>query len=196
MSAELPTIFAAPKVWQYGPHLEIHLRFARDAIAQLTPWQLGEFLRVMGIEGAYQSCLDVVKHAGRYDDWRYPSLSLGIWHLDSLGPIGVKLGPYSDPCGAYLGIPPEFANYLCGPFSWNLDQVWVTRAVMDFHSIVVGRLRELHRSIPIRSAAIHEEGWPFGPTDDTTGILIHREVARTMGLREAEDDWYACLPLE
>lgn len=195
MSTELPAIFREPEAWDYGPLLEIHLSFEQILLSQLSIGQSAEVLRILGIEGAYTGVTDVVNRLGRKDDWRDYPLYLGIWHLDTLGTTGVELGPIDEPYSMFLGIPPRFAEHICGSWPWNLGGQWVTPAVVTLHSIIIERLRELHKVLPIRSAIIHDEVWPRPESKDTACVLFHRSVAQVIGKVEAIDDWYSCTRL-
>jgi hypothetical protein len=187
-------------MWGTAPFLEVDLHLRDRQLADLSDSEASALLDGLRIEGPYPKVEDLDIFVRRVINWRELKHTYGVWELEPGCRMGVHLFP---PCQDYdsakslvLAIPFAHAEFCFPYFTLQLEVGSVSDGYVNFHRLVIKRLREVNRHVALRAALIQYEGYFRSVLPDDDGILIGTNVAERLGFTEKTPSRLITVPWE
>ena len=188
-----------PDGWGCGPTFDTEIRLVDRPLRDLPAEAVQSILEHLDIDGAYGRTEWIGDRDHRASDWRALELAYGCWHLDQTTAVGVLMLPalphhVNSDCD--LAVPAVHVNHVFGEYPWFSLEEGVTEDVVRLHRLVIDRVMNLHRHVPVECVVIRDEAWPclVKPTDQ--GVFVAKEIGLALGLEgEVVKDELHCMPL-
>lgn len=164
--------------WFYGPDFEVVVRFRETTLRALTRDAARQTLDRLEIVGPWRQACDIGDADRAIMQWNHLDCAYGLWPLGRFGIAGVRLSsePWC-PDDLLCGVPGDEMRRVLGTWPWTDSDPIASIPFLDIHRMVIGRVRSLHRTLPIRAAILRDQLQAHSLLSDAEGILVDRRVA-------------------
>ncbi len=168
------------KSWHGGPLCEVGIATSEVISAE----DLNSLLQMLGLEVfcTRQECNELVPLEPN-KRVQFGEHARSAWRISRQRLIGAKVSTPTRhfPPVIWISVPPIQMTATFAGFPWVFDDWEPSRETLQFHAIVLRRIRMLHNYFPIKSVFIQEESMCGRLRGASSGIYLLPRVAELFG---------------